>query len=65
MKRAPKTLFKYVVVAAAALYIAPIAFMVVGSFKPDANVLAEAGSWKAFSAGRADHTRTTAMSSSG
>jgi len=49
MKRAPKILFTYLlVVAAAALYIAPIAFMVVGSFKPDADVLAEAGSWQAF-----------------
>ena len=49
MNRAPKILFTYLlVVAAAALYIAPIAFMVVGSFKPDADVLAEAGSWQAF-----------------
>lgn len=49
MRRTPKTLLKYlVIVAVAALYIAPIAFMVVGSFKPDAKVLAEAGSWKAF-----------------
>ncbi|MFP4351381.1 MAG: carbohydrate ABC transporter permease [Puniceicoccaceae bacterium] len=49
MRRTPKTVLKYlVVVAAAALYIAPVAFMVVGSFKPDAKVLAEAGSWKAF-----------------
>ena len=49
MSRPPKTLLKYVViVAVAGLYIAPIAFMVVGSFKPDAKVLAEAGGWKAF-----------------
>ncbi len=34
--------------AGAFLYISPILFMIVGSFKPDDLVLAEAGSWKAF-----------------
>ncbi|MFW5874168.1 MAG: carbohydrate ABC transporter permease [Verrucomicrobiota bacterium] len=49
MKRTVKTFLKYlVIVLAVALYVAPIAFMVVGSFKPDADVLAEAGSLKAF-----------------
>lgn len=35
-------------VALAAVYVAPILFMVVGSLKPDARVLAEAGSLRAF-----------------
>lgn len=49
MKQTVKTFLKYlVIVLAVALYVAPIAFMVVGSFKPDADVLAEAGSLKAF-----------------
>jgi multiple sugar transport system permease protein len=30
------------------LYIAPVAMLVVGSLKPDARVLVEAGSWRAF-----------------
>ena len=30
------------------LFIAPILFMVAGSFKPDASVLSEAGTWRAF-----------------
>ncbi len=30
------------------LFVAPIAFMLIGSFKPEARVLAEAGSWNAF-----------------
>jgi multiple sugar transport system permease protein len=30
------------------LFISPIAFMVAGSFKPDARVLMEAGEWRAF-----------------
>ncbi len=34
--------------AVSLIYIAPILFMFVGSFKPDENVLLEAGSWKAF-----------------
>ena len=37
-----------VITAVAALYVSPIAFMVVGSLKPNAAVLAEAGSWRAF-----------------
>jgi multiple sugar transport system permease protein len=37
-----------VLTALAAVYVAPIAFMAVGSLKPDARVLAEGGSWKAF-----------------
>ncbi len=35
-------------IAAVSIYIAPIAFMAVGSLKPDDRVLAEAGSFKAF-----------------
>lgn len=39
----------YLVLAVAALlYIAPILFMIVASFKPDDRVLPEAGSWQAF-----------------
>jgi multiple sugar transport system permease protein len=34
--------------AAALLFIAPLWFMVAGSLKPDVQVLAEAGSWRAF-----------------
>ncbi len=34
--------------AALAVYLAPVFIMVAGSLKPDARVLAEAGSWKAF-----------------
>ncbi len=37
-----------VLTAAALLYIAPILFMVVASFKPDERVLPEAGTWQAF-----------------
>jgi multiple sugar transport system permease protein len=49
MKPLVQTLLKYLfIVLAAALYVAPIAFMVVGSFKPDADVLSEAGTWRAF-----------------
>ena len=36
------------VVVCAAVFIAPIAFMAVGSLKPDARVLAGAGGWHAF-----------------
>jgi len=44
-----KTLLTYgLLLAAVALYIAPVAFMIVGSLKPDARVLAEAGTWRAF-----------------
>ncbi|MEN8214614.1 MAG: carbohydrate ABC transporter permease [Pseudomonadota bacterium] len=32
----------------ALLFVAPLGFMVIGSLKPDAAVLAEAGSWQAF-----------------
>ncbi|MGD2063930.1 MAG: carbohydrate ABC transporter permease [Nitrospirota bacterium] len=32
------------------VYVAPVAIMVVGSLKPDARVLVEAGSWRAFHA---------------
>ncbi len=32
----------------ALLFVAPLIFMVVGSLKPDGNVLTEAGSWQAF-----------------
>lgn len=35
-------------IVALILYISPVAFMIVASFKPDALVLAEAGSWRAF-----------------
>ncbi|MEX2607487.1 MAG: carbohydrate ABC transporter permease [Kiritimatiellia bacterium] len=43
-----KSFLKHLVVALAAfLYAGPILFMVVGSFKPDADVLAEAGSIQA------------------
>ncbi len=39
----------YLALAAfAAIYIAPVAFMVVGSLKPDERVLADMGSWAAF-----------------
>lgn len=34
--------------AAALLYLAPVLFMVVASLKPDARVLADGGSWRAF-----------------
>ncbi len=34
--------------AAAVLFIAPLLFMIAGSLKPDAQVLAQAGSWRAF-----------------
>lgn len=37
-----------VLTVAALLYIAPILFMVVASFKPDERVLPEAGTWQAF-----------------
>ncbi|MFW6168980.1 MAG: carbohydrate ABC transporter permease [Planctomycetota bacterium] len=37
-----------VLTVAALLYIAPILFMIVASFKPDDRVLPEAGSWQAF-----------------
>lgn len=37
-----------VLTALAAVYVAPIAFMAVGSLKPDDRVLAEGGSWRAF-----------------
>lgn len=37
-----------VITAAALLYAAPIAFMVIGSFKPNEAVLAEASTWRAF-----------------
>ncbi|HKK04907.1 MAG TPA: carbohydrate ABC transporter permease [Gammaproteobacteria bacterium] len=41
--------FSYLFVfASAALFVAPILFMLVGSLKPDARVLAEAGGWHAF-----------------
>lgn len=44
-----RSTLKYaLIVLAALLYIAPIAFMIVGSFKPDDAVLAEAGSLRAF-----------------
>jgi multiple sugar transport system permease protein len=43
------TLFNYLVITLAALlFLAPVAMMVVGSLKPDARVLAEAGSLAAF-----------------
>ena len=47
-RRATTLLFHAALIAVAAVYIAPVAFMLVGSFKPDAKVLAEAGSWRAF-----------------
>ncbi len=44
-----RTLLDYgLLVACALLCIAPIALMIVGSFKPDTQVLSEAGTWKAF-----------------
>jgi multiple sugar transport system permease protein len=44
-----KTTANYLVlVVAATLYIAPILFMIVASFKPDDRVLPEAGTWQAF-----------------
>ncbi len=46
--RAARLLFFSALTAVAAVYIAPVAFMLVGSFKPDARVLSEAGSWRAF-----------------
>ncbi len=43
------TLLRYLgLVILAILFIAPIMFMLSGSFKPDAQVLTEAGSWQAF-----------------
>ena len=48
MRRALVTFLKYAAIGAAAfVYAGPILFMVVGSFKPDADVLAEAGSLQA------------------
>ncbi len=42
-------LFNYLVLTVSALFfVAPILFMIIGSFKPDATVLSEAGSLKAF-----------------
>lgn len=40
-------------IAAALIFTAPVWFMLVGSLKPDARVLSEAGTWKAFFPGRA------------
>ncbi|MFW5802948.1 MAG: carbohydrate ABC transporter permease [Verrucomicrobiota bacterium] len=37
-----------ILIAAVLLYISPIVFMIVGSVKPDSQVLAQAGSWRAF-----------------
>jgi multiple sugar transport system permease protein len=49
MQRVSGLLLNYGLLTLAALiYIAPIAFMIVGSLKPDDKVLAEAGSWRAF-----------------
>lgn len=45
--RAASLLFPAALAVVAAVYIAPVAFMLVGSLKPDATVLAEAGSWRA------------------
>ncbi len=48
-RRRARALADYVVLGAAALaFAAPILFMIVGSFKPDAAVLTEAGGWRAF-----------------
>ena len=48
------TALKYLLlVAVAAVFVAPLAFMVVGSLKPDDRVLADAGSWRAFAPGEA------------
>ena len=42
-------LLSYVVLSACAMvFVAPIAFMIIGSLKPETQVLSEAGSWKAF-----------------
>ncbi len=49
MKDAIKSSLKYLaIIVAVLLYTSPILFMVVGSFKPDAKVLSEAGTLKAF-----------------
>lgn len=45
--RAASLLFPAALAVVAAVYIAPVAFMLVGSLKPDATVLAEAGGWRA------------------
>lgn len=45
---ARRALASAALLAAVALFISPIALMVVGSLKPDDRVLAEAGSWRAF-----------------
>lgn len=48
MSRPLNTSLKYIVIIVAALlYVSPILFMVVGSLKPDADVLAQAGTLKA------------------
>ena len=49
MKRARSTLTRYAALTLCALvFVVPMAFMIVGSLKPEAQVLSEAGSWKAF-----------------
>lgn len=40
--------FIALLVLAALVYLAPVVLMIVGSFKPDTRVLAEAGNWRAF-----------------
>ena len=48
MTRIRKTVWYASLGLLAALFISPIALMVIGSFKPDAQVLSQAGTWKAF-----------------
>lgn len=49
LRSAAVTGFLYVLlIGAVLLYLSPILFMIVGSFKPDSQVLSEAGTWRAF-----------------
>ena len=49
MKSLCGKLFSYVVLSVCALvFVAPVAFMIIGSLKPETQVLSAAGSWRAF-----------------
>ena len=49
MKRLGSKLPRYAVLTVCALvFVGPMAFMIIGSLKPETQVLSEAGSWKAF-----------------
>ena len=49
MKSLCGKLFSYVVLSVCALvFVAPVAFMIIGSLKPETQVLPAAGSWRAF-----------------